>query len=756
MPSLKAVFLCVFLLSAFAGLGAQSVPEWCWAVQSAGSTHIMGYAITVDNNGYSYVAGYFDGAVSFGTISLNSGSGHDIFVCKLDSAGNYLWAVHAGGDNGGLVNDIVLDRFGNIYITGAFWGSVSFGTTTLTSNGSDDIFVSKLDNNGNFLWAKHAGGAAYDEGHSIALDSSGASYVTGLFHGTADFGSTSLTSNGYNDIFVCKIDASGNFVWAKQAGGTGLDNGYGIAVDNLGNCYVTGSFNDSATFGSSTLISSGSYDIFVCKIDMNGNWHWVNKAGGTGADEGKSIAADGEGNIIITGYFGETAWFGTTVFDVNGVRDVFICKIDSYGNWLWANQAGGSGDDLSISISVDYNGNSYVTGCFNGTANFGTTSLISSGSSDIFICKLDSSGNNLWAKRAGGTSSEISYSIAVDGAGNIYVTGYYSGTASFGMTSLTCSGSYDIFIAKLGPTLSVLFSADATQGIEPFTVQFSDNSVTGLAPIINWFWTFGDGNVSIVQNPSHTYFTPGVYTVTLTVMDQYNYIASIVKPNYITIIERVETVELTTAENLSFGSVYLEEQSDWQAVSFSNMGNVDLSVSETHFLAEPLHFELSEPFTGLALPPGETGSLMVRFAPQAVGALSDTLFIVNNSSNLPLIKVRLQGTGEYVPPKAPLNVNVTMDGDHAVITWDAVTQNTHDQPLTPDYYFIFNSSDPYGVFGYHGSASGLQYIHPTVGAFQPRMFYRVVAYKYYRRGACDLSALKPGMSEAEVWRVLGR
>ncbi|MFA6721209.1 MAG: hypothetical protein WCR92_07325, partial [Candidatus Cloacimonadaceae bacterium] len=122
----------------------------------------------------------------------------------------------------------------------------------------------------------------------------------------------------------------------------------------------------------------------------------------------------------------------------------------------------------------------------------------------------------------------------------------------------------------------------------------------------------------------------------------------------------------------------------------------------------------------------------------------------------PVIKVALSGTGLYVLPKVPMNVAVTMDGDNAVITWDAVTQNIHDQPLIPDYYFIFNSSNPYGYFGYNGSASGLQYIHPMVGAFQPRMFYRVVAYKYYGRGSFDLAALglEPGMTEAEVTRRL--
>ncbi|MGC9362755.1 MAG: SBBP repeat-containing protein, partial [Candidatus Syntrophosphaera sp.] len=143
-------------------------------------------------------------------------------------------------------------------------------------------------------WVYGAGGVSYDFSESIAVDSSGNSYVTGFFEGTASFGATTLTSSGGRDIFISKHDSDGNFLWVMNAGGLLYDHGYGIAVDSSGNIYVTGVFTGTASFGANTLscTSCGFFDIFVCKLDANGNFIWAKKAGGTGQDYGYSIAMD--------------------------------------------------------------------------------------------------------------------------------------------------------------------------------------------------------------------------------------------------------------------------------------------------------------------------------------------------------------------------------------------------------------------------------------------------------------------------------
>ncbi len=316
--------------------------------------------------------------------------------------------------------------------------------------------VALFAQNQDWLWAKQAGGTDDDYGNSIAVDANGNSYVTGYFKSSSiTFGTTTLTNSGYDDIFVAKMDSNGNWLWAKQAGGTSEEWGIGVAVDSNGNSYVTGFYQESATFGTITLTSSGGNDIFVAKLDSNGNWLWAKQAGGTSYDEGVSIAVDTNGNSYVTGDFSGSATFGTTTLTSSGEGDIFVAKMDISGNWLWAQQAGGTDYDSGFSVAVDANGNIYVTGSFKESATFGTTTLTSIGYSDIFIAKMDSNGHWLWAKQAGGTYYDFGNSIAVDANGNSYATGFFMESATFGTTPLTSSGGYDIFVAKLGEGNSI-------------------------------------------------------------------------------------------------------------------------------------------------------------------------------------------------------------------------------------------------------------------------------------------------------------
>jgi len=454
---MKKTFLLFILALCSVALFAQN-EDWFWVKKAGGTSNDYGNSIAVDANGNSYITGYFTYIATFGTTTLTSSGSNDIFVAKIDHNGNWLWAKKAGGTSDDYGYGIAVDANGNSYVTGKFYGSATFGTTTLTSSGYEDIFVAKLDSNGNWLWAKKAGGTDYDVGFGIAVDANGNSYVTGNFRGSATFGTTTLTSSGYADIFVAKLDSSGNWLWAKQAGGTDYDDGYGIVVDINGNSYVTGIFYSSnCSFGSTTLTSSGGSDIFVAKLDINGNWLWAKQAGGTSGDSGNGIAVDANGNSYITGGFKESATFGTTTLTSSGYYDydIFVTKLDIDGNWLWAKQAGGTGDEGSNSIAVDANGNSYITSGFEESVNFGTTTLTSSGYLDIFVAKIDHNGNWLWAKQAGGAIDDCGYGIALDANGNSYVTGVFMESANFGTTTLTSSGDRDIFVAKLEEVNSI-------------------------------------------------------------------------------------------------------------------------------------------------------------------------------------------------------------------------------------------------------------------------------------------------------------
>jgi hypothetical protein len=187
--------------------------------------------------------------------------------------------------------------------------------------------VAKLDNTGKFVWATQAGGASFDQGTGISVDNCGNSYVTGSFSGTATFDSFTLVSAGYTDIFVAKLDKNGKFIWATQAGGIGgNDEGLGISVDNCGNSYVTGYFTGTATFCSFTLISTGDFDIVVAKLDKNGKFVWATQAGGSGTDQGLGISTDNCGNSYVTGYINGNATFGP--FNLtNTVQGMFVAKL---------------------------------------------------------------------------------------------------------------------------------------------------------------------------------------------------------------------------------------------------------------------------------------------------------------------------------------------------------------------------------------------------------------------------------------------
>jgi hypothetical protein len=361
------------------------------------------------------------------------------------------WTKHIECSGFSDAKSIVTDRGGNLYLTGHFYGITDFdpgpGTNNLTPIGTTDIFILKLDKNGNLVWVKQVGGSGFDTGNSISIDTSGNVYITGKFEATADFdpgeGTFNLTATGNADIFVLKLDNSGNFLWAKQIGGNNYDEGHSGAVDADGNVYLTGQFSGTADFdpgaGIHNLVSNGFYDIYILKLDTNGNFLWSYQMGGSDNDAGNSISVDPYGDIYLTGYFFESYDFdpgeGTAILTSVGSADIFIMKSDENGNFIWVKQIGSTDFDEGTSVAEDKSGSVYITGYFADTADFdpgaGNNNLTSSGYSDIFIQKLDTNGDLIWVKQIGGSSYDIGYAVAVDASGNVYTTGSFEGIADF-------------------------------------------------------------------------------------------------------------------------------------------------------------------------------------------------------------------------------------------------------------------------------------------------------------------------------------
>jgi hypothetical protein len=496
-----------------------------WAKSMGGGFGEQGNSITTDASGNVYTTGWFTETADFnpgsGTFNLTSNGAQDAYIQKMDTSGNFLWAKSFGGTGYEYGYGIITDPAGNVYVTGIFEGTVDFdpgaGVVNLTSSGGQDVFIQKLDASGNFLWTRSFGA---DLGLSIALDASGNIFTSGTFSGTVDFdpgiGITNLTSAGNFDGFVHKMDASGNFLWVKSFGGTGLDAGASLAVDASGNVYTTGSFENIADFdpgsGTMNLTSAGYDDFFIQKLDASGNLLWAKSVGGMYQDAGNAIALDASGNVFTTGVFVGTVDFdpgmGTTNLTTAGgnMHDAFVQKLDTDGNFLWARSLGGSSYDKGYSISTDSYGNVYTIGSFSGTVDFdpgpGTVNLSAANAMEFFIQKMGASGNYAWVESIGGSSSvAIGNDISVDASNNVYLTGWFKGFVDFdpgpGTVNLTSYGGSDIFVQKWSQCLAISTGVDVVTTCDPFT-WIDGITYTASNSIATHFLTTASGCDSIV------------------------------------------------------------------------------------------------------------------------------------------------------------------------------------------------------------------------------------------------------------------
>lgn len=502
---MKKVLLLLLLMVNVISIGYTQDIDFDWVRAMGGSSSDdVGKSIDTDENGNVYITGTFKGTVDFdpspsNVQNLTAVGLKDIYIQKLDSSGQLLWVKQVGGINNDESSSLKVDANGNVYIIGFFRDTVDFDPDiaiqqNLASVGGTDIFIQKLDSNGNLVWVKQMGGTSFNRGLSIALDLSGNLYATGYFIGTVDFDPNPTTQNlvtslGSQDFFIQKLDVNGNLVWVKQIGGSDSDVANAIATDKDGNVYTTGYFRGTADFDPSgsvfnlTSVSSDP-DIFVHKLDSNGNFVWAKGMGGNGDEKGNAITVDQHGAIYTTGYFRRTVDFdpgaGSFLLTAPTIQqaNIFIQKLENNGNFVWAKQMGSNGEDIAFSITTDNESNVYATGHFERTVDFdpgvGTFNLTSNGVEDIFIQKLDSSGNFVWARNIGGASSDYGNSIAVDMCENIYTTGFYKLTVDFdfdtiGVQTQVSSGSEDIYVLKLKAINNFLTGVDVQTACDSYT-----------------------------------------------------------------------------------------------------------------------------------------------------------------------------------------------------------------------------------------------------------------------------------------------
>jgi hypothetical protein len=540
-------------------------PDLAWSTYLGGGDTEFGYGVATDGSGDMLVTGatYSSGWVSGGSNPTYGGN-EDAFIAKISPSGQQLWSTYLGSIGADIANGVAVDGSGNVLVAGqtaSSAGWISGGFDTTYNGGSSDAFVAKLNASGQPLWSTYLGGNGTDAAYGIAVDSSGNVLVTGQ---TASSGWVSggfnTTYGGSNDAFVVKLSASGQHLWSTYLGGASNDQGCGIAVDGSGNVLVTGQTASSGwvSGGFITVYNGGGSDAFIAKLSASGQGVWSTYLGGSGIENGlgiarAGIAVDGSGNVLVTGYTNSAGWvsggFDTTYG--GGLYDAFVAKVSASGQALWSTYLGGTSDDRGYGIAVDGVGNVLVTGY---TASSGWVSggfdTAYGGGDDAFVAKISASGQALWSSYLGGTNEEQGFGIALDNSGNVMVIGRTSssGWVSGGFDTTYSGGSYDAFVAKISglaaPTPSnslasnlnpstygqaVTFTATVTSasGTPTGTVTFVDTATgitLGTAALVGTTATFTTGSSYVLPTGSSqitaTYNGDSTFAATSSSMSQ--------------------------------------------------------------------------------------------------------------------------------------------------------------------------------------------------------------------------------------------
>jgi len=363
----------------------------------------------------------------------------------------WQWAVQATGSSISQVKNVAVDASGNTYLVGFFSENIRFGAVELISQGASDLFVAKLSPQGNWEWAVAAGGTGSDRATGVALDAEGHVFIAGSFSNEVSLAGQTLRSHGAMDVFVAQLSAAGKWQWATSAGGAGQDLASALVASGSGELVVAGYFMEAAAFGTRQVVSNGSTDAFVAQLSRTGSWNWATAAGGSSNDDAWALAATPAGEVYVTGYFSDTVTFGTTTLTGHGTDDGFVGKLSRAGQWQWVAPALGTGTVYGRALVADPAGGVFVTGSFSGKASF-SEMVLSANNDDGFVGRLNGAGQWQWVTSVSSEDLESVVGIALDKMGKLYVAGTFSRQVRGGRFELTSRGLTDVFVGYLSTT----------------------------------------------------------------------------------------------------------------------------------------------------------------------------------------------------------------------------------------------------------------------------------------------------------------
>lgn len=452
-------FVC--LVALFSGalcpsnLGAQTAPAPAiWALRCGGEGNDKIRGISAAPDGGVFVTGELSGTADFGSHSLVSEGNLDFVVAKIGADGKVLWASRAGGDAIDRGYGVSPAPDGGCYVTGHFQSAtIQFGDTLLTNSGDYDWFIARYDAKGACLWARSAGGMAYDYGHGMATDADGNAVVAGSFAGSGTIGGETIGETAGRSAILAKYSPDGNLLWARASGGTGSNSGNNVCVNpQTGDIHLCGHVQGQTSFGEIKLERCQVQEPFVATFDGSGKVKWVRLLGGACAGLATGVAADEQGQIYLSGMGKGTFRAGKDEETSRGDYDFFAAAFSSSGKALWVHTGGGAGVDYGLGIASRPGGGCALTGEIAQQSEFAGHPLAAIGERDAIVISLQPDGRIATASVLGGKDHDLSYAITSISDGTLVIAGAFRNTTTFGNTTLTTSGKgNDIFIAKVKP-----------------------------------------------------------------------------------------------------------------------------------------------------------------------------------------------------------------------------------------------------------------------------------------------------------------
>ncbi len=474
-------------------------PANFWAQRFGSTGPDLAYSVAVDAAGFIYVAGSFEGSVSFGGTTFTSVGASDIFLAKYTPGGTHVWSKGMGTTGIDYARAVAVDPSGNVVITGQFSGNMSFGGTTLISSNTD-VFIAKYNTLGQHSWSQRQGGGDTDRGLALATDASGNVIVMGQFRSsTASFGGATLTNasaGGSYDLFLAQYNSSGVHQWSQRFGGTSDETPTGVGTDGAGNVYTTGYFFGNASFGGSTFVNAGSDDIFLAKYNSAGTHQWSKAFGNSSQNESRGLAVNSTGFVALTGFSNGLPFnLGGSDLANGGGADCFLACYNTSGTNLWSRDFGGTSLDMGLSVAVDNSSNVYLGGYTqSATSYFGGDVFNGRGSGDIVIGKYDVNGTHKWSSSYGGPLDDDIMALAPDGSNSVVAAGYFDAVVNFGGPELATAGTYDVFLAKYGafmadPDITSIQDIGNDQGRKvkvKFTRSGGDDAGSTMSPVTEY------------------------------------------------------------------------------------------------------------------------------------------------------------------------------------------------------------------------------------------------------------------------------